>query len=407
MLKALLRKILPDVVLSAYHYVLAIFSAFLYGRPSEKMIVIGVTGTSGKSTTCYLLARALEACGAKVGMASTILFKVGANEKLNDKKMTMIGRFQLQKLLREMVDAGCQYAIVETTSEGIVQHRHAGIHYDVCVFTNLYPEHIESHGSFENYKSAKLKLFKKLASDPHKKINGKNIEKTIVVNAEDTHAKDFLAFQVDQKIEVYPSHQKLNLTMLGAHNQINAQLALAVGEALRFDAGTLTDALAKVGGVPGRLEVINEGQAFTVIVDYAFEPEALKKLYETIATIPHHRVIHVTGATGGGRDKARRPKIGALIAQRADVMIVTNEDPYDEDPERIVDDVVEGTKGLRAVVHCILDRGEAIRFAIQEAKAGDLVLITGKGSEQRMAVAGGVLLPWDDRTEIRNALQTL
>ena len=411
MLKRILKALLPKAAIGAYHYALAVFSAFLYRQPSEKMIVIGVTGTSGKSTTCYLLARALEACRARVGMASTILFKVGEKEKLNDKKMTMVGRFQLQKLLRNMVDAGCTYAIVETTSEGIVQHRHAGIHYDVCVFTNLYPEHIESHGSFDAYKAAKLKLFAKLACDPHKVVDGERVEKIIVVNAEDAQALAFSSFAVDEVVGVFPSKQMLALKMLGVHNQSNAQLALAVGVSLGFDPHKLEQAICVVPGVPGRLEMIDEGQHFTVIVDYAFEPGALTKLYDTVESLKHKRIIHLTGSAGGGRDKARRAKIGALVAERADVMIVTNEDPYDEDPQAIMDEVAAGAKRVpsekRAEIRLMLDRGEAIRSAIREARTGDLVLVTGKGSEQAMAVAGGKLAPWDDREEVRKALRRL
>ncbi len=411
MVKRFLKAVLPEAVIGAYHYALAVFSDFFYGRPSEKMIVIGVTGTSGKSTTCFLLARALEACGVNVGMASTILFKVGAEEKLNDKKMTMVGRFQLQKLLRKMVSVGCTHAIVETTSEGIKQFRHLGIHYDVCVFTNLYPEHIESHGSFEAYKAAKLKLFEKLERDPHKMIDDKQIEKVIVVNVEDRHAPEFVSFSVDRLVEVRPSDGTLPLSMLGAHNQINAQLALAVGVSLGFDRDKLEEAVCNVPGVPGRLEVIDEGQDFTVIVDYAFEPGALEKLYAVAASLPHERVIHLTGSAGGGRDKARRTKIGAWVAERADVMIVTNEDPYDEDPQAIMNEVAAGAEHApsekRAEVRLILDRGEAIRSAIREARTGDLVLVTGKGSEQAIASAGGKLIPWDDREAVRKVLRSL
>jgi UDP-N-acetylmuramoyl-L-alanyl-D-glutamate--2,6-diaminopimelate ligase len=341
-------------------------------------------------------------------MASTILFKVGERETLNDKKMTMVGRFQLQSLLREMVAAGCTHAIVETTSEGIKQFRHLGIHYDVCVFTNLYPEHIESHGSFEAYKAAKLKLFEKLARDSYKVVNGKRIKKGIVINAESEYSLEFTRFDVDEVSVVFPSKRRLSLSMLGEHNQANAHLALAVGEMLGYDAEKFEEAISRVSCVPGRLEIIDEGQDFTVIVDYAFEPVALEKLYDTVKNIPHRRVIHVTSSTGGGRDVSRRSKIGAFVAARADVMIVTNEDPYDEKPEKIIDEVADvAVSNPRVDVQKILDRGEAIRMAIAEARTGDIVLITGKGSEQAIAVERGKLLKWDDRECARLAIRNL
>lgn len=411
MLKRLIRPLVPKKLLSAYHYALAVFAAFIYRYPSEKMVVIGVTGTSGKSTVCYMLARAIEDLGEKVGLASTIYFKVGDKEWLNDKKMTMVGRFQLQSLLKQMVEAGCKYAIVETTSEGIVQSRHRGVHYDVCAFTNLYPEHIESHGGFENYKAAKLQLFKKLEHDKHKVIEGKKIDKVIIVNSDDGHSKDFLAFDVDKKIEVSPSREKIELSMLGEHNKINALLALHVGLALGFNRAKLEKSLFEIKSIPGRLELIDEGQDFTVIVDYAFEPKALGALYKAIESVDHKKVIHVTGAAGGGRDVKRRSSVGMLVATHSDVMIVTNEDPYDEDPQKIIDEVAVGAKqvqvSVRAKVIKIIDRGEAIAKAISIAQAGDLVLITGKGSEQALVIENNKLIPWDDREEARKAIKNL
>jgi UDP-N-acetylmuramoyl-L-alanyl-D-glutamate--2,6-diaminopimelate ligase len=195
-----IKKLIPAVWLAAYHKSLAVLADIIYGRPSEKMVVIGVTGTNGKSSTVSLIAEILEKAGYRVGAASTTLFKLADKEWLNDKKMTMLGRFALQKLLRQMVAAGCRYAVIETSSQGIEQYRHLGIHYDVCVFTNLTPEHIEAHGGFDNYKKAKLKLFKHLADAPVKVIGGRKIAKAIVVNGDDRQAKEFLDFQVDKKI---------------------------------------------------------------------------------------------------------------------------------------------------------------------------------------------------------------
>jgi len=192
-LKTVIRNLLPKQFIGFYHWSLAKIAAAFYGFPSNKLVVIGVTGTSGKSTTVQFLGQMLEAAGKKIGWATTVSFKVGDKEWINEKKMTMLGRFQTQKLLQQMVVAGCEYAIVETTSQGVVQFRHVGINYDVAVFTNLWPEHIESHGGFENYKKAKGKFFEFVTKSPVKKLAGKEIHKAFVVNIDNEHAPYFLS----------------------------------------------------------------------------------------------------------------------------------------------------------------------------------------------------------------------
>ena len=198
MIKPFLRKIVPEPLINAYHFILAHAAAFYYGYPSQQLIVIGVTGTNGKSTTVEFIGRLLEHVGERVGWTSTASFKVADHEWVNDKKMTMLGRFQTQKLLKNMVQAGCHYAIVETSSQGIAQFRHIGINYDIAVFTNLTPEHIEAHGGFEQYKAAKGTFFASLKKTGRKKIDGKERDKTIIVNLDDVHAEYFLSFDADR-----------------------------------------------------------------------------------------------------------------------------------------------------------------------------------------------------------------
>jgi len=394
---SLLKKIIPRPLVKIYHYLLAVAANFFYGSPSDKLVVIGVTGTSGKSTTVYLITKILEKAGFKVGAASTILFKVDKKEKVNDKKMTMVGRFALQKLIKQMAQANCQYAVIETSSQGIEQFRHLGINYDVLVFTNLYPEHIEAHGSFENYKKAKLKLFKKLENERSKLLSGKKVPKVIIANLDDQHAEDFLNFQADQKfgftltnasssqarviraepvaevsegISFSVDHQPFILKIFGRHNIYNCLAAITVGLSQGLQLGSMSDKLKGITGVPGRIEFINIGQSFQVIVDYAFEPKAVAALYETVNKIPHQKVIHVLGSTGGGRDKARRPKLGELAGKNSNFVFVTNEDPYDEDPQVIIDQVAAG----------------------------------GKGSEQAIVVKNNKKIPWDDRKVVKEEL---
>jgi UDP-N-acetylmuramoyl-L-alanyl-D-glutamate--2,6-diaminopimelate ligase len=475
-----IKQIIPKKVFKslqpAYHFCLSWLAALRYGWPSKKLIVIGVTGTTGKTTVTYLIAKMLESAGYKTGYTSTAMFSDGAKEWLNDKKMTMPGRFFTQKILRDMVKNNCRYAIVETTSEGIRQFRHRFINYDVLVFTGLYPEHIESHGSFENYKQAKGELFAHLKKCPHKyldqdkkicyglkgfkKVSLDKIKKTIIVNGDDEYADYFLDFVSDEKYQIHltppagvpllphPSpllnrrggefrgeeeaqggiinfiadkvevrseglsfeieKNKINLQILGGFNVMNALLAVGVGRSQGLDWPVIKSGLESITGIPGRLERINAGQNFMVIVDYAFEPNAVAKLYETIKFIPHGKIIHVLGSCGGGRDVSRRPLLGNLAGQNADYVIVTDEDPYDDDPRLIIDQVAMGAenagKKLDENLFKIMDRRLAIKKALSLAEVGDIVLITGKGSEQFICVAKGEKIAWDDREVVKQWL---
>lgn len=438
MIKQILKNIIPNSLLMSYHKGLALLAAFVYRYPSEKLIVIGVTGTNGKSTTVNIMSDLLEGAGFKVGITSTIHFKIAGKIIVNKKKMSMLGRFQSQKLLSQMVKAGCEYAIVETTSQGIEQFRHIGINYDVVLFTNLTPEHIEAHGGFENYKNAKGKLFKHLMTKKHKVINGKKVEKAIVVNGDDSNANYFLNFNADKKIvfgieskenkggmafdlkasEIqYNKNTEFNvdgvlysMQLLGRFNIYNALAALSVVSYLGVETDSLQATLAKIKGVPGRMETIDEGQDFKVIVDYAYEPAALTEVFKLLEIIKHNKIIHVLGSCGGGRDIARRSILGKLSAKNADYVIVTNEDPYTDDPMEIINDVAKGAQNNNKVenkdLFKIEDRKEAIDYALHLAKEGDIVLITGKGSEPVMSI-GTKLIPWDDRKVTRELLQNL
>jgi UDP-N-acetylmuramoyl-L-alanyl-D-glutamate--2,6-diaminopimelate ligase len=199
---------------------------------------------------------------------------------------------------------------------------------------------------------------------------------------------------------------KINLKLLGEFNATNAMASVCVGLSEGLDMKKIKEGLENVAGVPGRFEKIEAGQNFTVIVDYAFEPKAVAKLYETVELIPHEKIIHVLGSAGGGRDKARRPKLGSLAGRHADYIIITNEDPYDENPQTIIDEVAKGVKSSKKVFK-ILDRRKAICKALKTANKNDIVLITGKGSEQAICVADGKKIKWDDREVVKEELEKL
>ncbi len=426
-----LKKFAPRGLTAVYHYLLSYAAALIYNNPSREMIVIGVTGTNGKTSTAYMIAKALEADGAKTGCTTTAIFKVADKEWLNDTKMTMLGRFQLQKLLRQMVDAGCAYAIVETSSQGIVQHRHQNIAYDICVFTNLTPEHIEAHGGFENYKQAKIRLFKHTASLSPKILNNTEVPRFAVLNCDDEHWQDFKLPEfanfttygagecADMRAENIQetthgvsftiAGSTVNLNIMGKVNAYNALAALSCAKICGVGTESAIKSLEAIKNIPGRFESINEGQPFTVLVDYAPEPASLSVIYQTIAELKPKRLIHVLGSCGGGRDIARRPILGSMAGQTADIVIITNEDPYDDDPMQIIADVAKGAKEAGKVenqnLFLISDRREAINKAIALAEPGDLVLLTGKGSEQAICVANGKKIPWDEREVARQALK--
>lgn len=416
-----------------YHLFLSCAAAWYYGHPSRKLAVVGVTGTGGKSSTVYILAKLLQAAGWKVGATSTLFFKVGEWEQLNNKKMTMLGRFQTQRFLRRMVDAGCQAAIVETTSQGIAQHRHHDIDYDIVALTNLYPEHLEAHGGFENYKKAKGELFKGLMISRAKPFL--NFQKTVVVNGDDEAAEYFLSFPAGRKIAfglnnkffdkvenivaIAPRTDGVGLSfkvgeteiqseLLSIFNLYNVLCAITIARALGLEWLEIARAVATIKAIPGRFEFVDMGQSFKVMVDYAFEPRAMEGLYELVKMIPHQRIIHVLGSAGGGRDESRRPKLGAMAGRNADVVIITNEDPYDDDPRKIMEQVAEGARSAGKTdgrdLFVIEERRPAIAKALALSAPQDMVLITGKGAEQAICVKNNRKIPWDDREVVKEEI---
>lgn len=435
-LKQVVRNAIPESWIVVYHWCLAMLASLVYFRPSRSLIVIGVTGTNGKTTTSYYLAKALEALGAKVGLTTTAVFKIGDKEWLNAKKMTMPGRFWLQSMLRKMAKEGCTYAVIETSSQGMIQSRHIGIDYDAAVFTNLTPEHIEAHGGFENYKQAKRLLFEHVAKSRGKKRKASSpkhdVKPFFVLNADDDNAEYYAeaANGVDVRWYGILSDKGLKATDIklgdaqtrfdangtpvclnqpGEFNVYNALAALATSEQLGI---SLPDASAALGGVlrvPGRMERVEAGQNWTVIVDYAPEPESFRQLYEALSFLPRKKTIHVLGSCGGGRDVSRRAVLGEMAAKRADIVIVTNEDPYDDDPREIIDQVAEGARKSGKTdgvdLYRIDDRKAALYKAMELAEPGDLVVMTGKGCEPWICLAGGKKVPWDEVAVAKEAIQ--
>jgi UDP-N-acetylmuramoyl-L-alanyl-D-glutamate--2,6-diaminopimelate ligase len=443
------KKFIPKSVINFGHLFFAWWGSVKYRYPSEEMLVIGITGTSGKSSCVHFLRQILTFAGYKVGSLSTVDFYIAGETTLNDKKMTMLGRTAIQRYLRAMANAGCQIAIVEATSEGAVQHRHRFINFDTIMLTNFYPEHIESHGGFDNYKKAKLSIFEHVAQCGKKKItdlhigmdaNAGEVAKVAVVNGNNQYALEYLQFPFDKKICFGREDQKkyaecgpadafatmsvrdksgthfmihgheLMTKITGDHTVQNLSGVVAVARTLGISWETIASALLDMSGAPGRIEFIPEAakKGVQVIVDYAFEPVAIGELYKVVDQLQHERIIHVFGSTGGGRDVSRRSTVGEFVGRHADICIVTDEDPYDDDPDVIIHDVAEAVertnKKLDDTYFVIRDRREAIAKAWELAEYGDVILITGKGSEQKIVRAGGRMEDWDDRQVVRSVV---
>lgn len=447
---SVLKKIIPEPVLGVirkpYHYFLAFLTAVFYDFPSRKLFVIGVTGTNGKSTVVELLHSILTEADIKTGSVSSIRFKVVKNETRNELKMTMPGRFALQKFLKECVRSDCKYAILEVTSEGIKQYRARFIKFDAAILTNVTPEHIESHGGFENYLMAKLKLFKQVSKFPRLSLSSSRISLgTIIVNGDDpnckkfndlpaklkvTYSTAFINFESAQGSEKKEIKERIvnddgisfrigqttySSKLIGEFNLYNLIAAVSTGLALKINEEAIKRGIAKISVVPGRLEFVQK-KPFAVVVDYAHTPDALRKVYETLREpvtdnqlSSKRKLICVLGAAGGGRDKWKRPEMGKIAAEHCDEIILTNEDPYDENPAKILEDVEGGfinLFGLKFSVHRkIIDRREAVREALKSARPGDTVIITGKGSELFIMGPNNTKIPWDDRVVMKEELR--
>jgi UDP-N-acetylmuramoyl-L-alanyl-D-glutamate--2,6-diaminopimelate ligase len=410
------RKITPKIIINGYHLLMPLLGAIIYGFPSKKIKVIGVTGTNGKSTTIEMISSVLKGSGYKIGLISSIKFEIAGKIEKNKSTMTMPGRFMIQKKIKDAVNSHCDYMIIEVTSEGIKQHRHLFIDFNTVLITNLSPEHIESHGGFDNYKKSKGKLFK-------------NSKKMHIINLDDDHKNYFLSFSAKEKLGYGISFKenginsikakdininsdgssfkvmdcKFNIMMPGEFNIYNALAAISIGLKEKISLSSISNSLSEIKGIEGRMEMIISSP-FKVFVDYAFTPNALEKVYQTIKeNFNHNKIIAVIGSCGGGRDKWKRPVLGEIASKYCDMVIVTNEDPYDEEPEGIINQVAE--KIVDPIK--ITDRREAIKKALNLADKNDIVIVTGKGSESWMCIDHGKKISWDDRLIIKQEFKKI
>lgn len=381
--------------------------------------MVGVTGTKGKSSTVELMSALFDAAGERTAVLSSVTRKIGANRARNMSGNSMPGRFAIQQFLSEAVRAKCTYAFVEVTSQGVLQHRHEFIDWNAAVFLNLSPEHIEAHGSFEEYKQAKLAFFRYVAASPKK-------DRVFLVNEDDAVSSEFeeavhhnygnavlkfsgkkflretLGAHFDLRTE--KARAELGEWLLAEFNLENAAAATRLAEARGVEWKYIEKGLVGFKGVPGRFEIVQK-KPFVVVVDYAHTPDSLRKVYATLRNDycmgpDAGRLICVLGSAGGGRDKWKRSEMGRVAAKYCSEIVLTDEDSYDEN----LADIMKAIKGgilednfPITKIHEVPDRREAIRKAISLAEKSDAVVMTGKGSETSIHLAHGKKIPWNER----------
>lgn len=414
-LRTLIRSILPQSLhkrlFALYHAAFAYGSAFYYGFPARRITVIGITGTKGKSSVSEMLFAVLRHAKYPTAVAGTIRFAINEDSRPNLFKMTMPGRGFLQKFLRDAVRKGARYAVLEVTSEGAAQNRHLCLDMDALIFTNLQREHIESHGSMEAYAKAKFRLGQALAASPKR-------PRAIIANRDTEYGRPYLSLPVEARIpfshgdahnvvygdgSVSFTYQGVpfSVPQPGAFTVMNALAVIKTAAWLGVPIETTSEALHQLTRIPGRAEKVEVGQDFLAIVDYAHTPDSLRALYDAYAS---RRKICVLGNTGGGRDTWKRPLMGSIADESCDEVILTNEDPYDEDPAAIVNAMATDMKRTPRI---IMDRREAIRTALSLARSGDAVLITGKGTDPYIMEARGAKTPWSDARVVREELEQM
>ncbi|MCL5264273.1 MAG: UDP-N-acetylmuramoyl-L-alanyl-D-glutamate--2,6-diaminopimelate ligase [Chloroflexi bacterium] len=406
---------------------LALVSAALHGFPGRQLRVIGVTGTDGKTTTSTLIGSILEAAGHRTGVITTISARIGDQFIDTGFHTTTPDPPDVQRYMAGMVASGARYAVLETTSHGLAQYRTLGCEYDVAVITNITHEHLDFHGTFDEYREAKARLFQQLSS-----LRKPGVPKVSVTNVDDPSFDFLRQFAADVKLSyglkspadvtardvklgakgasftvVTPRGEfQVSSSLLGDFNVYNILAAISVGisQELRFEA--IQRGIEQVKGITGRMEAIDCGQDFGAVVDFAHTPGSLEQALKLARTLTDKRVIVVFGCAGL-RDQLKRPEMGFVAGRLADIVVITAEDPRTESLDDIMEQIAQGTRKAGrqegADFFKIGDRGAAIEFAVQTARAGDLVIVTGKGHEQSMCF-GTTEYPWSDHKALRRAL---
>lgn len=433
-MKKILKKITPPFLFNLYHLLRGVLAAVLYGFPSRKLTVVGVTGTNGKTTTCHMIGHILEAVGEKVGLATTVSFWVGQKKWTNQTKMTTLSPFVLQKLLSQMVKNACRYAVLEVSSHALKQHRVWGIFFDLAVLTNMSAEHLDYHPTFSDYQKSKEKLFAALSQNPKE-----NSPQALVVNLDEPTSPAFLRHSASGKIGyttkntsappgvqtvqaeeiktgkesssfwlvTYKGNTKINLRLPGIFNIQNALAAASAALVLKIDLNQIKTGLESLWQMPGRVERVEGGQNFDIIIDYAHTPDGFEKVLSFLKENTNGKLIAVFGAAGE-RDRSKRPHLGEMASRWADVIILTEEDPASEDPGKIIQEILPGidkAKFQREKNFFItLNRPQAIKQALSLAQEGDTVALLAMGAQTVMAKKEGKV-PYNEKEVVLKILE--
>ena len=430
--------IIPVSIRNLYHKAQAILAIRRFGHPGRALKVIGITGTDGKTTTTHLVESVLQHAGKSTGVITTIGVRFGNEEAPTGLHVTTPHSSEVQAYLRQMVDRDIEYAIIETTSHGLAQHRVLGVEYDVAVITNITSEHLDYHKTYDKYRSDKGLLFKNLATSWKKK----GIPKVAILNLDDASYDYLSQFSADRYLSysiresdasVIATNIKITqqgtsfslcfdkkrtqvqLALLGEFNVSNALAAACVGISQGIDVKMIKQGLETLKAIPGRMERIENTRSFSVFVDFAHTPNALQNALQLFRTIldqvskKERGLLILVFGCAGERDPFKREEMGAIAGRYADRVIITSEDPRNEDPLTIIKQIEGGllktSKRKGKEYWCISDRKEAIAFAVSFAAKGDIIDITGKGHEQSFCIKG-VEYPWDDREVAREILET-
>jgi len=437
MLSYLRKKISYDNFLRIFwHWLKGLVAVVSYGFPGAEMVVIGVTGTNGKTTTTHITEHLLRSAGKKVAMLSTVEFRINGKVIPNKSKKTTMSPFKVQKFLRKCVKEKVDYAVIEASSHALHQSRLLGIPFSMAVITNITHEHLDYHKTMEKYKEAKKILFKSVLKTSRKFccLNRPPTKHgyAFVLNAADRFYHDFsemngvkkIAYGLDmgelRAMDVSYSKQgshfsvrhghdlvDVDFKMPGSFNVENALAATGVAMSCDIPLKEIKKGLETFAGVEGRMERISSPKGFEVIIDFALTPDALDRLYSTIQESSPARIIGIIGSCGD-RDKKKRPVMGRIVADHANVTIVTDEESYSEDPAIIREAILKGAKEtgkkMNKEIFMIEDRYKAVEFAIREAKKGDVVVVTGMGSFDTRTMQDGPI-KWDDREVVREIIE--